>query len=182
MTDVRIPVRWLLDRRFRRLTDRAYRAFFSALCWSVENRTDGIVTPEDLAFIPGWPTCVEDELAAAGLFEVIDVGWLITEFARTQTSKAEHEALDKAREANRMRQARYRANQASNVTNNGNGNGSSNGTKSVTTQAGKAGRQGPALPVNFLEGVCPDCEGTGWLTNEDGDSVTKCACRRRSVP
>ena len=168
MTDTRIPDRWLIDRRMSRLTDRGFRAFISALVWSVTSRTDGHIEPEDLHLIPGFANCAEDELLAAGVLVPDGTGWLISEFAETQTSKAELDALSKAREANRIRQANWRANRRhsdSNVTN-----------VTPTTQAGKAGRQGPALPTNGNNGCarekCPDCDGSGWV--RDTDPAIKC--------
>lgn len=180
MTDARFPDRWLADRRIQRLTDRGFRAFVSALMWSVLNRTDGVIEHEDLALIPGFANCAEDELAAAGLFEPLDHGWLITEYARTQTSKDALETLERARAANRERQAKWRAERA-NARNNVTNGVTNDVTNSVTPQArlGKA-RLG-ALPSPLPENnSCPDCEGSGWVV--DTDPAVKCACRRRIAP
>ena len=172
MTDTRLPDRWLSDRRMNRLTDRGFRAFINALMWSVSNRTDGVIEPEDLPLVPGFANCAEDELAAAGLLDPLDHGWRITVYQATQTSKSQLEALEQARQANRDRQARWRAEKA-NVTNNVTGDV----TEAVTTQArlGKA-RLG-ALPSLFsVNGhereKCPDCGGSGWI--HDTDPAVKC--------
>jgi hypothetical protein len=109
MTDTRLPDRWLTDRRIQRLTDRAYRAFFNALMWSVANRTDGIIEPEDLALIPGFTPCVEDELVAAGVWIERNEGWLIADFGGTQTTRAEHQLLEHMRTKAREKKARQRA-------------------------------------------------------------------------
>lgn len=176
MTDTRLPDRWLLDRRIQRLTDRGFRAFINVLMWSVTNRTDGIVGPEDLLLIPGFGNCAEDELGAAGLLEPLDHGWRISVFESTQTSKTQLEALEQARLANRNRQAKWRAEKA-NVTHNVTNNATEAVTEGVTIQArlGKA-RLG-ALPslvsVNGHEREkCPDCGGSGWI--HDTDPAVKC--------
>jgi hypothetical protein len=156
MTDARFPDRWLNDRRLLRLTDRAHRGFICALVWSVSNHTDGEIEPEDLSLIHGFSPGCEDELVASKLWIEIDHGWRVVDFADTQTSAAEHEALSKARLSNRERQARWRAKKASsdsanaddNVQNNVTHNVQSNAvTKTVTTQdrLGQA-RQGFASP------------------------------------
>jgi hypothetical protein len=77
--------------------------------WSVENRTDGVIEPEDLGLIPGFTRCTEDELVAAGLWTQIERRWLISEFSSTQTTRAEHEILERARTREREKKARQRA-------------------------------------------------------------------------
>ncbi len=54
MTDARIPDRWLSDRRLQRLSDVHFRAFITSLVWSVSNRTNGVIEPEDLRLIPNF--------------------------------------------------------------------------------------------------------------------------------
>lgn len=54
MTDARFPDRWLSDRRFARLSDAHFRSYVTSLAWSVTNRTDGVIEPEDLALIPNF--------------------------------------------------------------------------------------------------------------------------------
>jgi hypothetical protein len=113
MTDTRLPDRWLTDRRIQRLTDRAYRCFFNALMWSVANRSDGVIEPDDLDLIPGFDSDTIDELVMAGVWvERHHGGWLIADFFDTQTSAAEHEALSAARKSKRESQARWRAKNA----------------------------------------------------------------------
>lgn len=53
MTDARFPERWLNDRRVMRLSPDAFRTFVIALTWSVANRTDGVITDDDMPFLPG---------------------------------------------------------------------------------------------------------------------------------
>jgi hypothetical protein len=109
MTDARLPERWLHDRRIQHLPCPEYKAFFNALMWSVSNRTDGVITPDDLSLIPACSADMLDDLVTAGVCGAFDGGWFIGDFAETQTSSAELAALSKARIAQRQRQARYRA-------------------------------------------------------------------------
>lgn len=84
MTDARFPERWLIDVRFRRLTDRAYRTYSKVLLWVVGNRTDGILMPEDMPFIP--EASIEDvaALVQQNLWQVrADGGWLIARTGAT---------------------------------------------------------------------------------------------------
>lgn len=108
MTDARFPDKWLTDRRLLRLSDRAFRLFANALMWTVSNRTDGVIEAEDLPLIPGYAMGIEDELARAGLWVEYRQGWLIADYKTTQTSRDELRALDRARHANRNRQALFR--------------------------------------------------------------------------
>jgi hypothetical protein len=103
--------------------------------WSVSNHTDGEIEPEDLSLIPGFSTGSEDELVASRLWIEIDHGWRVVDFADTQTSSAEHEALSKARLSNRQRQARWRAKKASSDSANADDNVQSNVTRNVQSNA-----------------------------------------------
>ena len=47
MTDARLPEPWLSDRRLSRLSDAHYRSYIQALLFSVSNRTDGVIEPDD---------------------------------------------------------------------------------------------------------------------------------------
>ena len=112
MTDARFPGRWLTDRRFTRLAQRepvAYVSYCFALMWAVENRTDGLIEPDDLPMIPNFAPGAVKVLVAAGLWTVISHGWLITDFMLTQTSKSELETLENMRGRERRKQARRRA-------------------------------------------------------------------------
>lgn len=113
MTDARMPERLLVDRRFRRLSDSAFRLYWLATVWSVSNRTDGVICDNDLP-----------ELTALG----VDVGlipelvkaepplwrrdadcWLVVDFQRDQTSAHVLDVLDNVRRRDREKKARQRA-------------------------------------------------------------------------
>jgi hypothetical protein len=108
MTDARFPERWLNDRRIQR-SGAHFQSFANALLWSVANRTDGVIEPEDLPLIPGFTTGMETEFAASGVWIVAGRSWLIAEFDATQTSRDELEALEQTRASSRKRKARERA-------------------------------------------------------------------------
>lgn len=112
MTDARYPERWLHDRRLRKLSDAGFRAFVNSLAWSVLNRTDGVIEPDDLMLIPDFDPGCEVELVKTGAWTTGDGNWHIMEFADTQTSSTEHEALAALRKTKREAQARWRAKQA----------------------------------------------------------------------
>jgi hypothetical protein len=109
MTDARLPERWLNDRRLQRLSADHYRTYFNALLWSVANRTDGHIERSDVALIPHWAANAARELVSAGLFTAQSDGWLITDYASTQSSRDELELLERIRARDRQKKARKRA-------------------------------------------------------------------------
>lgn len=109
MTDARLPERYLMDRRVMRLSDTAFRSFVVSMLWSVSNRTDGEVLPEDFTLIPGFGSANVTTLEAAGLWTRRGPGWLIVDFASTQTSRHDLEVLESARRRDREKKARQRA-------------------------------------------------------------------------
>jgi hypothetical protein len=113
MTDARMPERLLVDRRFRRLSDSAFRLYWLAMLWSVSNRTEGVICDDDLP-----------DLTALG----VDIGlipdlaktdpplwrhhadcWLICDYERDQTSAHVLDVMDNVRRAEREKKARQRA-------------------------------------------------------------------------
>lgn len=110
MTDARFPAHWLIDQRFDDLTPDELHLFTSALLWSVSNRTEGVVPDRRLDRLP-WrpdPRCAR-QLGDLGLWQRQVDGWLIVDFAKTQTSAKQHEAAEKARRIDRERKAAKRA-------------------------------------------------------------------------
>jgi hypothetical protein len=157
MVDTRFPVEWLLDRRIQQLSDADHRAFVNAFMWSVANRTDGRVACADLALIPGMSDSAA-ALVAAGLWAVVDeTGWLITDFESTQTSRAEHEMLERARRKEREKKARQRAKVAQqepgqNPVQGDSPEGRPRGHVPGTTQEGRqAGRQASLNPSTYQQ-------------------------------
>jgi hypothetical protein len=112
VTDARFPDRWLTDRRLQRLKDIEFRSFIQALTWSVSNRTDGVVEPGDLWGIPGFDPDSARVFVDAGLWVDCGEHWLIVDFAATQTTRSELEALERVRARDREKKARKRAAQS----------------------------------------------------------------------
>ena len=109
MTDFRFPERWLLDRRFSRLSGDALAAYVCAGAWCASNRTEGVIDRADLADVPRLTTPLADALTRAGLFGVTPEGWQMLDYADTQTSRAELEAAEHARRSERDKKRRQRA-------------------------------------------------------------------------
>ena len=116
MTDARLPERWLNDSRLQRLSADHYRTFINALLWSVANRTDGRVEREDVGLIPHWSGNAAKAFVAAGLFTAQSNGWLIADYAATQTTRSELETLERVRRREREKKAKQRAGKASEET------------------------------------------------------------------
>jgi len=106
--DARFPERWINDRRIMRLTTSAFRSFVCSLTWSVSNRTDGMIDADDVPLIPGLVPVDIAELITGGLLATVDGGWLIVDFASTQTSADAISQLEQMRRAARERKAAQR--------------------------------------------------------------------------
>jgi hypothetical protein len=113
MVDARIPERWLNDRRILLLSDDEYRTYFTALVWAVANRTDGAITHDDLALMPRISAQAAQQaahrFADLGLWAPDSQGWLIEDFADTQTSRGELEVLENNRRRDREKKQRQRS-------------------------------------------------------------------------
>ena len=109
MTDLRIPERYLNDRRIMRLTPVDFTSFVMASLWSVSNRTDGQVEREDVPLIPMFSDASIPVFVNRGLWINTTAGWEIADYSSTQTSKHDLEVLENARRADREKKARQRA-------------------------------------------------------------------------
>jgi len=116
VTDARFPERWLSDKRIQRLSDAHFRSYVTSLTWSVSNRTDGNIEPEDLALIPQFSANAVMAFVKARLWLPQDHGWLIADFAATQTTAAELRAAEASREKERLKKAEQRAKKAKEST------------------------------------------------------------------
>lgn len=110
MVDARFPERYLNDRRIARLSTEDFRSYTMAMLWSVSNRTDGSIELGDVDFIPQFKGSAE-RLVEVGLWEAAadGTGWVIVDFADTQTSADELELLGRARRAEAAKKKRQRA-------------------------------------------------------------------------
>lgn len=112
MVDSRYPTYYLNDRRVRRLSDAAHRAFVNVTAFCVENRTDGFLDREDVDLVPNTNTKCMDELMERGLATGSAKGWQLTDYGKTQSSAAQLDnALLQRRESDRDRQQRHREKQ-----------------------------------------------------------------------
>ena len=109
MTDARLPERWLSDRRLSRLSDAHDRSYIQALLFSVSNRTDGVIEPDDLALIPHFAPGAVNAFLAQELWSARQHGWFITDWSTTQTMRSELEVLENARARERRKKQRQRA-------------------------------------------------------------------------
>lgn len=163
MTDARLPEKWLLDRRLYRLSPEHFRSFAYALLWSVSNRTDGYIEPEDLVLIPHFAKGSAEAFVAARLWTPRRKGWLIADFAVTQTSRSDLEVLEniraaEARKKRRQRAARAAAREA--VPGDGPGE-SSPGTA-------QEGQEGQARPRQEQTNGYPETNGQAELSKSVG--------------
>ncbi|MFE7659661.1 hypothetical protein [Streptomyces celluloflavus] len=104
---VRLDDRFPSHRKVAMLSDRAFRLHVSALCWSAENLTDGVIRDTELrlvAHVRGM-TATARQLEAAGLWERIDDGWMLHDFHDYNPSA---EQVRAERERNAARQRRFR--------------------------------------------------------------------------
>ncbi len=151
MTDARLPEKWLSDRRLYRLSPEHFRSFAYALLWSVSNRTDGYIEPEDLVLIPHFTNGAAEVFVAARLWTPLPKGWRITDFAMTQTSRSDLEVLENIRAAEARKKRRQRAAKAAareHVPGDSPGD-SSPGTAQDRTGQARTGQEQPAgLPLN----------------------------------
>ncbi len=90
--DARFPTHYMTDRRVVRATPEQFRLFVLATAWAVSNMTDGHIDHDDLALIPFAGIPLAEGLVKADLWTPTERGWIITDFAKTQTSAAQIEA------------------------------------------------------------------------------------------
>lgn len=153
------------------LSDRAFRLWVTAGCWSAEHRTDGMIQrgiPETLTRAPQGRALKStiDELVAARLWEVTEEGWLIHDFGDWNITSEEYARKQEAgrqggRASGSKRQARAQALASPN-------------TKHVLEQTESTSSSGPQAesdtdtdPVG--EVVAKDLSGCGAPTTSDHD-------------
>jgi hypothetical protein len=82
----------------------------NAMMWSVANRAEGVIRPQDLKYLPDFDHGIIGELIGDELWEPqgSDRGWLITDFATTQTGKDLLEKYEREKAYDRARKAQAR--------------------------------------------------------------------------
>lgn len=104
---VRLDDRFPSHRKVALLSDRAFRLYVAALCWSSENLTEGRISDRELphvARLRGIKTAAK-ELEAARLWDRAGDGWDIHDFLEYNPDRARVQA---DREANAARQKAWR--------------------------------------------------------------------------
>jgi len=161
MTWVRLDDQFPINRKVGALPDTAFRLHVEALCWCARNRTDGVVSREDLLQVTriGKPARLVAMLVQRGLWhsagyecpsvgcpQATSDGWVIHDFLSFNPSK--NQLVDEAKK-NAERQARWRDQhkQKSNAVSNGVSNGVTNGAPDPTRPHSGLGSREGALSV-----------------------------------
>ncbi|WP_445396488.1 hypothetical protein ACSMX9_22720 [Streptomyces sp. LE64] len=87
---VRIDDRFPSHRKVALLSDRAFRLYVSALCWSAEGLTEGRISARELPLVARVrnPRSAAAELESAGLWDPADDGWAIHDYLEYNPSRA----------------------------------------------------------------------------------------------
>jgi hypothetical protein len=114
VTDARLQGRWLTDPVYDQLSDRAWRTWTGSLMWCAEHGTDGKLAVRSLRLLhpDGTDEATVAELVCAGKWIETPTGYEVADWAG---SAGQSLAADvrRQREANRIRQARWRERQIS---------------------------------------------------------------------
>lgn len=117
---VRLDDRFPRHRKVELLSDRAFRLYVSALCWSSENLTEGRILARELpvvARLRGIKTAAA-ELEGAGLWDRVESGWEIHDYLEYNPDRARVQA-DRAANAARQQAFRERKKAERNAASNG---------------------------------------------------------------
>ncbi|MER8219729.1 hypothetical protein ABTZ58_03845 [Streptomyces sp. NPDC094143] len=156
---VRLDDRFPSHRKVALLSDRAFRLYVSALCWSSENLTEGRILDRELPLVAPRLRGVKaaaKELETGRLWDRIEGGWEIHDYLEYQRDREQVQA-ERAANAARQKAWRERKKAEKEAARNTSRNGVSNG---VTPDAGSA----------------PD-DATATRTRHD-DDTTKLRARR----
>ncbi|WP_019548436.1 hypothetical protein [Streptomyces sulphureus] len=102
----RFDDRFPSHRKVRLLSDAAFRLYVSAICWSAENLTDGVITTRELRLVSDVKSARKraEELVESGLWEVVpETGWRIHDYHEYQPTTAQVQADRKAKTARQQR-------------------------------------------------------------------------------
>ncbi|MFE9372291.1 hypothetical protein ACFYM2_21325 [Streptomyces sp. NPDC006711] len=155
---VRLDDRFPSHRKVALLSDRAFRLYISALCWSSENLTEGKILDRELSVVSrvrGLKASAR-ELEEAQLWDRVDGGWQIHDFLEYNPDRAKIKA---DRQANAARQQAFRD------------------RKKAEREAKKAASQGPARNAS-RNGVTSAVENqendtTATASRHDDDTKTR---------
>lgn len=165
----RFDDRFPSNRKIALLSDRAFRLYVTAICWSAENLTDGVIEREELRLIASYRGVnrAVTELTERGLWLATDTGWEIHDYLVYNFSR---EQVLAERKKNAARQAAFKARHGGKKTppgtplpdpqeqpDDGSSNARSNG---VSNEAPCPARPGPSPPTGG-EGGCVSTGSSG---------------------
>lgn len=109
MSWAKLDDRFPWHKKVRRLSDAAYRLHTTAIIYCARDETDGFVTLEDIAEMPGIkrPEKSITELVERELWDVVEGGWEVHDYLEYNPS-ADQQARARAAAAERQRKARER--------------------------------------------------------------------------
>lgn len=142
MTWLKKDDRFPEHRKIRRLTDAAYRLHDTALCYSAKDESDGFLDESDIDEMQHGKRLRKNiaALIEAGLWEVVDGGWLLHDFLDYNPSHGRQEAK---RAAARERQEKFRLKRVAEDT----GNAVTNALVTRESHAPVPSRPDPSRPV-----------------------------------
>lgn len=155
---VRLDDRFPSNRKVDLLSDKAFRLYVSALCWSAENLTEGMILDRELpivARVRGIKAAAR-ELVEARLWDRVDGGWEIHDY---QIYQRDREQVLSERAANAARQKAWRERKRANR----------DGSSKV---AGNAPHNGPSNGVTDDAENAPD-DTSATATRHDDDTTTR---------
>lgn len=154
---VKLDDRFPSHRKVALLSDRAFRLYVSALCWSSENLTEGHIAHRELPLVAArlrGAQSAAGELEAAQLWDRTEDGWNIHDFLEYNPDRARVQA---DREANAARQKAWRERKRA--------------EREAKKAAEEAARNAPRNGVTDGRGdTYNDTTATG--TRHDGDTTT----------
>ncbi|MCC9307733.1 hypothetical protein LN042_11595 [Kitasatospora sp. RB6PN24] len=103
---VRLDDRFPSHRKVRLLSDAAFRLYVSAICWSAENLTDGVIKTAELRLVGDVRAARKraEELVNCGLWEELSgVGWRIHDYHEYNPTAEQVRADRKAKTARQQR-------------------------------------------------------------------------------
>lgn len=119
MTHSRFALGFTRNRKVFGLSDAAFRLYVSAIDWSREQRTDGVLTEKDMPAIPRLPRSWRAsavELVGAGLWEAIEGGWSIVDWCEPEETELSAKRAEAGRKGGLAKASKQRlANVATDV-------------------------------------------------------------------
>ena len=164
---VRLDDRFPSHRKVALLSDRAFRLYVSALCWSSENLTEGRILDRELSLVArirGAKT-VAKELEDARLWDRIEGGWDIHDYLEYNPDRARVQA-DRGANAARQKAFRERKRAEKEAARNGGSNGVTHAAEdaSGSTTATRTRHDGDTN-ANRSEGTNPQSPQANGIRN-----------------